>query len=78
MFYTKLLICHNYMIFIKGLFVMMMDAICLQPSSYSSLTATAGRLSSMNFVIDCMHFKGHTDVWCHQHYDPNKLKELFC
>lgn len=30
----------------------------------------------MNFVIDRMHFKGHTDVWCHQHCDPNKLKEL--
>ena len=42
----------------------------------SCLTVTAGHLSLMNFVIDCMHFKGHTDVWCRQHCDPNELKGL--
>ena len=42
----------------------------------SNLTATASRLASMNFVIDRMHFKGHTDPWYQEHCDPNKLKEL--
>ena len=23
-----------------------------------------------------MHFKGHTDPWCQEHCDPNKVKEL--
>ena len=40
------------------------------------LTATARRLASLNIVVDRMHFKGHTDPWCHEHCDPNKLKEL--
>ena len=42
----------------------------------STLTVTASRIASMNFAIDRMHFKGHIDPWCHEHCDPNKLKEL--
>ena len=72
------LICHNY--------DLCQGTVCYDDGCHlkryacnparSTLTATAGRLSSMNFAIDRMHFKGHTDVWCHQHCDPNKLKEL--
>ena len=45
-------------------------------SSRRAVTTTAGRLASLNYVIDRMHFKGHIDPWCHQHCDPNKFKEL--
>ncbi len=33
----------------------------------SNLTATASRLATMNFVIDCMHFEGHIDPLCREH-----------
>ena len=42
----------------------------------SSLTDVATRISSLNFVVDRMHFKGHTDPWCHEHCDPDKLETL--
>lgn len=39
-------------------------------------TSTAARLASLKIVVDKMHFKGHVDAWCHQHYDPYKFPEL--
>lgn len=42
----------------------------------SALTVTASRLAPMNFVIDRMHYKGHIDPWCHEHCNPQKLKDL--
>ena len=40
------------------------------------MTATAARLASLNIVVDKMHFKGHTDSWCHDHCNPYNLREL--
>ena len=40
------------------------------------MTATAARLASLNIVVDKMHFKAHTDSWCHDHCNPYNLREL--
>ena len=42
----------------------------------STLTATTQRLSTMNFVVDRMHFKGHIDPWCRENCDPDKLEAM--
>jgi hypothetical protein len=42
----------------------------------SALTSTSSRLTSLNFVIDRMHFKGHIDPWCHENCNPQKLEDL--
>ena len=42
----------------------------------ASQTPTAIRLASLNIVIDKMHFKGHTDQWCHQNCNPYSFREL--
>lgn len=34
------------------------------------------KLANTEIVIDKMHMKGHTDVWCHQNCDPHAFKEL--
>ena len=39
-------------------------------------TVTAARITSINIVIDKMHFRGHTDTWCRENCDPHKFKEL--
>ena len=40
------------------------------------LTRTAGRLSTMNIVVDKLHFRGHVDKWCQQHCNPHTFEEL--
>ena len=40
------------------------------------ITPTAARLAALNIVVDKMHFKGHTDSWCHDHCNPYNLREL--
>ena len=39
-------------------------------------TPTTTLISSMNIVIDKMHFRGHTDAWCKQNCDPYKFSDL--
>ena len=39
-------------------------------------TPTAERLSSLNIVVDKMHFKGHTDKWCMENCNPYAHEEL--
>ena len=41
-----------------------------------SITTTAERITSMCFVVDRMHFRGHVDPWCRENCDPNKLDEM--
>ena len=42
----------------------------------STLTATTQKLSTMNFVVDRMHFKGRIDSWCRESCDPDKLEAM--
>ena len=30
----------------------------------------------MDFAVDKMHFKGHTDQWCKNHCNPNDFEDL--
>ena len=30
----------------------------------------------MECSIDKFHFKNHVDAYCHEHFDPNKKKDL--
>lgn len=39
-------------------------------------TPTATRLSSLNIVVDKMHFKGHIDPWCQENCNPYTFSEL--
>lgn len=39
-------------------------------------TPTAQKLATMHIVIDKMHFRGHTDVWCQEHCNPYKYDDL--
>ena len=45
-------------------------------TSRINLTPTAAHIASLNIVVDKMHFKGHTDSWCHENCNPYQLKEL--
>ena len=45
-------------------------------SRIADLTETSEVISSYNIVIDKMHFKGHTDEWCHSQGNPYKLEHL--
>lgn len=40
------------------------------------MTPAASKLASLNIVIDKLHFKGHTDSWCHSNCNPYDVKEL--
>ena len=40
------------------------------------MTLAASKLASLNIVIDKLHFKGHTDSWCHSNCNPYDVKEL--
>ena len=42
----------------------------------ATATTTAGRISSLNMVVDRFHFPGHVDSWCHMNCDPNKHEKL--
>jgi len=42
----------------------------------ATLTPTSKRLSTMAFVVDCMHFKGHTDGWCRDNCNPDKAESM--
>lgn len=42
----------------------------------SHLTKTAKDMAEMSIVIDCMHMKGHTDLWCKKTCDPNLFPQL--
>ena len=44
--------------------------------SWSAVTPVATQLACLQIVVDRMHFKGHTDPWCHENCDPNKVKDL--
>jgi hypothetical protein len=39
-------------------------------------TATSKSISSMNIVVDKLHFRGHVDKWCHEHCNPNDFEDL--
>lgn len=39
-------------------------------------TATSKWISSMNIVVDKLHFRGHVDKWCHEHCNPNDFEDL--
>ena len=41
----------------------------------SMLTDTATIMAKKN-IVDKMHFRGHTDGWCHRHCNPNDFYEL--
>ena len=45
-------------------------------TSRINLTPTTARIASLSIVVDKMHFKGHTDSWCHENCNPYQLKEL--
>ena len=45
-------------------------------STRSQVTLAASKLASLNIVIDKLHFKGHTDSWCHSNCNPYDVKEL--
>lgn len=47
-----------------------------QNKQRSELTSTAKRIASFSIVVDKMHFKGHTDEWCHQNCNPYELESL--
>ena len=32
--------------------------------------------SKLDCSIDKFHFKNHVDAYCHEHFDPNKKKDL--
>lgn len=40
------------------------------------LTVTTRLMSELEIVIDKMHMKGHTDMWCKDTCDPLKFSEL--
>jgi len=42
----------------------------------SQVTQATSKLASLNIVIDKLHFKGHTDSWCHSNCNPYDVKEL--
>ena len=42
----------------------------------ANITETASQIASSSIVVDKMHFKGHTDEWCHQHCNPYHLESL--
>ena len=42
----------------------------------ADLTETSKKIASYNIVIDKMHFKGHTDEWCHANCNPYELEHL--
>ena len=39
-------------------------------------TNTSKWISSMNIVVDKLHFRGHTDKWCHENCNPNDFVAL--
>ena len=57
---------------------MMMDVIwkSTQNTMRVGITDTTKRIAAVDIVVDKMHFKGHTDAWCHQNCNPYKLKDL--
>jgi len=40
------------------------------------VNATSKQLAEENTTIDKMYMKGHTDVWCKEHCDPNNKPDL--
>ena len=70
--------CHSRFIFIETLCYddgCHLKKYATNPSR-SAMTPVATQLASLQIVVDRMHFKGHTDPWCHEHCDPNKVKDL--
>ena len=51
------------------------EEICMN-TKRANQTVTAAHITSINIVIDKMHFRGHTDTWCKENCDPHKFKEL--
>ena len=39
-------------------------------------TTTSKWISSLDIVVDELHFRGHVDKWCHEHCNPNDFDEL--
>ena len=42
----------------------------------AELTETAKRIATCSIVVDKMHFRGHTDAWCHKNCNPYELEQL--
>ena len=42
----------------------------------AELTETAKRIATCSIVIDKMHFRGHTDAWCHKNCNPYEVEQL--
>ena len=49
---------------------------CIQNPSRSTITKTAEEMAKLTVVIDCMHMKGHTDIWCKKTCDPKLFPQL--
>jgi hypothetical protein len=39
-------------------------------------TEASTKISSLDIVVDKLHFRGHVDAWCHQNCDPYKIEKL--
>lgn len=48
----------------------------IQNPCRSNITKTAQVMAKLSIVIDCMHMKGHTDLWCKQTCDPKWFPQL--
>ena len=42
----------------------------------AKLTSEAEKLATTHMVVDKMHMKGHTDVWCKENCNADKFEAL--